>query len=100
MAALITLVVGLLVVVAVLSAFAQRLQIPDAISAAPRRFAAAQSLGLSRRIVTVLEGESMVNDATGLVIYRFAAAAVVTRADSGAVVFRSRNHLALLAYLA
>jgi NhaP-type Na+/H+ or K+/H+ antiporter len=40
--------------------------------------ATAQSLGLSRRIVTVLEGESMVNDATGLVIYRFGVAAVVT----------------------
>jgi Na+/H+ antiporter len=46
----------------------------DAVAAS----ATAQSLGLSRRIVTVLEGESMVNDATGLVIYRFAVAAVVT----------------------
>jgi monovalent cation/hydrogen antiporter len=45
----------------------------DAVAAS----ATAQSLGLSRRIVTVLEGESMVNDATGLVIYRFAVAAVV-----------------------
>jgi CPA1 family monovalent cation:H+ antiporter len=46
----------------------------DAVAAS----ATAQSLGLSRRIVTLLEGESMVNDATGLVIYRFAVAAVVT----------------------
>jgi monovalent cation/hydrogen antiporter len=50
----------------------------DAVAAS----ATAQSLGLSRRIVTVLEGESMVNDATGLVIYRFAVAAVVTGAFS------------------
>src|SRR6266446_7050441 len=40
--------------------------------------ATAKQLGLPRRIVTVIEGESMVNDATGLVVYRFAVAAVVT----------------------
>src|SRR5207302_9706820 len=34
--------------------------------------------GLPRRLLTVIEGESMVNDATGLVVYRFAVAAVVT----------------------
>ena len=46
----------------------------DAVAAS----ATAQSVGLARRIVTVIEGESMVNDATGLVAYRFAVAAVVT----------------------
>jgi len=46
----------------------------DAVAAS----ATAQLLGLPRRIVTVIEGESMVNDATGLVVYRFAVAAVVT----------------------
>src|ERR1019366_2275274 len=46
----------------------------DAVAAS----ATAQSMGLSRRIVTILEGESMINDATGLVVYRFAVAAVVT----------------------
>jgi Na+/H+ antiporter len=46
----------------------------DAVAAS----ATAQSVGLSRRIVTIIEAESMVNDATGLVIYRFAVAAVVT----------------------
>ena len=46
----------------------------DAVAAS----ATAKQLGLPRRIVTVIEGESMVNDATGLVIYRFAVAAVVT----------------------
>ena len=37
-----------------------------------------QSLGVPRRIVTILEGESLVNDATGLVVYRLAVAAVLT----------------------
>jgi Na+/H+ antiporter len=46
----------------------------DAVAAS----ATANQLGLPRRIVTVIEGESMVNDATGLVVYRFAVAAVVT----------------------
>ncbi len=46
----------------------------DAVAAS----ATAKLLGLTRRIVTVIEGESMVNDATGLVVYRFAVAAVVT----------------------
>src|SRR5262249_36988488 len=46
----------------------------DAVAAS----ATPQRLGLSRRVVTVLEGESMINDATGLVVYRFAVAAVVS----------------------
>jgi monovalent cation/hydrogen antiporter len=37
----------------------------------------AQRLGVPRRIVTVLEGESLINDATGIVAYRIAVAAVV-----------------------
>jgi monovalent cation/hydrogen antiporter len=37
----------------------------------------ARRLGVPRRLVTVLEGESLVNDATGLVAYRLAVAAVV-----------------------
>ena len=45
----------------------------DAVAAS----ATAQQLGLPRRIVTVIEGESMVNDATELVVYRFAVAAVL-----------------------
>ncbi len=45
----------------------------DAIAAT----AIAQRLGVPRRIVTVVEGESLVNDATGLVAYRFAVVAVV-----------------------
>lgn len=47
---------------------------PDAIAAT----AIAERLQVPRRIVTILEGESLVNDATALVAYRFAAVAVVT----------------------
>ena len=42
----------------------------------------AQRLGVPHRIVTILEGESLVNDATGIVAYRVAVAAVVTGAFS------------------
>jgi CPA1 family monovalent cation:H+ antiporter len=47
---------------------------PDAIAAT----AIAERLRLPRRIVTVLEGESLVNDATALVALRFAVAALAT----------------------
>jgi Na+/H+ antiporter len=50
----------------------------DAIAAT----AVAQRLGVPRRIVTVLEGESLVNDATGIVAYRIAVVAVMTGAFS------------------
>lgn len=51
---------------------------PDAAAAT----AIIQRLGVPRRVVTVLEGESLINDATSLVAYRFAVAAVVTGAFS------------------
>jgi CPA1 family monovalent cation:H+ antiporter len=41
-----------------------------------------ERLRVPRRIITVLDGESLVNDATSLVAYRFAVAAVVTGAFS------------------
>jgi CPA1 family monovalent cation:H+ antiporter len=47
---------------------------PDAIAAT----AIAERLKVPRRIVTILEGESLVNDATALVAYRFALTAVAT----------------------
>ena len=47
---------------------------PDAAAAT----AIFQRLGVPRRVVTVLEGESLVNDASALVAYRFAVAAVVS----------------------
>jgi Na+/H+ antiporter len=46
---------------------------PDAVSAT----AIARRLRIPRRIVTILEGESLVNDATALVLYRVAVAAAV-----------------------
>ena len=47
---------------------------PDAIAAT----AIAERLKIPRRIITILEGESLVNDATALVAYRFAVMAVAT----------------------
>lgn len=47
---------------------------PDAAAAT----AVTRSLKLPRRIVQILEGESLVNDAAALTIYRFAVAAAVT----------------------
>ncbi|GAA1390812.1 Na+/H+ antiporter [Luteococcus peritonei] len=47
---------------------------PDAVAAT----AVARSIGLPRRVVTVLEGESLVNDATALVTLRTAIAAMGT----------------------
>jgi monovalent cation/hydrogen antiporter len=47
---------------------------PDAVAAT----AATKGLGVPRRIVTILEGESLVNDATGLIAYKYAVAAVIS----------------------
>ena len=46
---------------------------PDAVAAT----AVFQRLGVPRRIVTILEGESLLNDATALVAYRFAVVAAM-----------------------
>lgn len=51
---------------------------PDAVAAT----AILSRLNIPRRIVTILEGESLVNDASGLVLYKFAVAAVLTGAFS------------------
>lgn len=51
---------------------------PDAVAAT----AILSRLNMPRRIVTILEGESLVNDASGLVLYKFAIAAVLTGAFS------------------
>src|SRR5258706_970093 len=51
---------------------------PDAIAAS----AIAERLSVPRRIITILEGESLVNDATALVAFRFGVATVVTSAFS------------------
>jgi Na+/H+ antiporter len=47
---------------------------PDAVAAT----AILSKLNMPRRIVTVLEGESLVNDASGLVLYKFAVAAAMS----------------------
>jgi len=47
---------------------------PDAVAAT----AILSRLSVPHRVVTVLEGESLVNDASGLVLYKFAVAAVLT----------------------
>src|SRR5918994_2066717 len=40
--------------------------------------AVARKLGLPRRILVILEGEGLANDATALILYRFAVAAIST----------------------
>jgi monovalent cation/hydrogen antiporter len=47
---------------------------PDAVAAT----AILSQLSIPRRVVTILEGESLVNDASGLVLYKFAVVAVMT----------------------
>jgi monovalent cation/hydrogen antiporter len=53
---------------------------PDAVSAR----AVFERLSIPGRIQTILEGESLVNDASGLVLYRFAVAAALSGAFSAA----------------
>ena len=56
---------------------------PDAVSAR----AVLQHVKLPRRLSALLEGESLLNDATGLVLFRFAVAATLSGAfDAGAAV--------------
>ncbi len=47
---------------------------PDAVAAT----AITKHLGIYRRVTTILEGESLVNDASGLIAYRYALAAITT----------------------
>lgn len=51
---------------------------PDAVAAK----AVLERVALPRRLMALLEGESLLNDATGLVLYRFAVAAALTGAFS------------------
>lgn len=55
---------------------------PDAVAAT----AVAKSIGLPRRVVSVLEGESLVNDATALVSLRTAVVAISATVTTGQVV--------------
>ncbi|MEA5153179.1 cation:proton antiporter [Raineyella sp.] len=54
---------------------------PDAVAAT----AVARQVGLPRRVVTILEGESLVNDATALVSLRSATLALTAALSAGAV---------------
>jgi CPA1 family monovalent cation:H+ antiporter len=63
---------------AIAFAFGAIVSPPDAVAAT----AILSKLNMPRRIVTVLEGESLVNDASGLVLYRFAVAAALSGAFS------------------
>ena len=47
---------------------------PDAVAAT----SITKGLGLNRRVITILQGESLVNDASALIAYRFAIAALTT----------------------
>ncbi|MEO6498561.1 MAG: Na+/H+ antiporter [Mucilaginibacter sp.] len=47
---------------------------PDAVAATN----ITKGLGLSRKVITIIEGESLVNDASALITYRYAIAAVVS----------------------
>ena len=47
---------------------------PDAVAAS----ATIKGLGLNKKVVTILEGESLVNDASALIAYRYAVTAVTT----------------------
>ncbi len=47
---------------------------PDAVAAS----GIIKGLGLNRRVITIIEGESLVNDASALIAYRYAVAAVTT----------------------
>jgi monovalent cation/hydrogen antiporter len=59
---------------AVAFAFGAIVSPPDAVATT----AIFSKLNMPRRIVTVLEGESLVNDASGLVLYKFAVAAAMS----------------------
>ncbi|WAC39766.1 Na+/H+ antiporter [Pedobacter sp. SL55] len=51
---------------------------PDAVAAAT----VLKGMGVPKRIMTILEGESLVNDASSLIVFKFALAAVLTGAFS------------------
>jgi Na+/H+ antiporter len=89
------LAIGLVAVTTLAVGAALKLMLPDvpwavafvlgAIVSPPDAVAATTllaRLNIPRRIVTILEGESLVNDASGLVLYKFALAAVLTGAFS------------------
>lgn len=63
---------------------------PDAVAAT----SATKGLRLPKRLVAILEGESLINDATALVIYRHAVTAAIS---GGFVLWQATGHFALVA---
>src|SRR5215467_1177439 len=66
----------LLAVLVVVAVVARRLNIAVSILLVVAGIALALVPGLPRRLLVVLEGEGLANDATALILYRFAVAAV------------------------
>ena len=67
---------------------------PDAVAAA----SIGRRLGLPRRIMTILEGESLLNDATALTLFRvLLAAAVATTVGTGTTILTGLEEFALAA---
>lgn len=68
---------------------------PDAVAAA----SIGRRLGLQRRIMTILEGESLLNDATALTLFRvlLAAALATTTVGTGATILAGLEEFALAA---
>lgn len=64
---------------------------PDAVSAR----AVLKGVRLPRRLTTLLEGESLLNDATGLILFRFAVAATLSGTFSAAEALKAFAVLAL-----
>ena len=64
---------------------------PDAVAAS----SVLDRLKIPRRLRTIIEGESLVNDASGLVLYRYAAAAAMTGGFSVAPALASFVYIAL-----
>src|SRR5207245_1117339 len=87
-------VLALLVGVTFLALVARRFQLPTpallvvggllvaVVPGVPAATAFRRRLPMPRRVVTILEGESMINDAAAIVAYRVAVAAAVTGAFS------------------
>lgn len=69
---------------------------PDAIAAS----AIAQHLAVPRRLVIMLEGESLINDATGLLAFKMALAAVGTAVGTTIVFSQAIWHPGLFLYIA
>jgi Na+/H+ antiporter len=103
------LAIGLVIVTTLVVGATLKFLIPDipwaaafafgAIVSPPNAVAATavlSKLHMPRRIVTVLEGESLVNDASGLVLYKFAVAAVIA---GGFSVIEASGQFVLIAAL-